>query len=714
MSRAPLLAVLSILALAAPAGAATTIVPDTFDDQLPADCSAGHPAGTCSLREAVTEAQDGDRIQLAEGTYALQLNELLVDQDVTFVGAGPSKTIIQQHATGKRVLEFDVGTTASMSGLTITGGNLVGSDGANETMVTPVQDGGGAYGGAINARGTALTLTLVDIVGNSTTGGKGGNGLSPGSGAGHDAGDGGSASSSAIDGTGNVTLDRVTVADNVAHGGNGGNGGNGSGSGDGGVGGKGGPGSGAIGGGSGMVLVVRDSTISGNTGFAGTGGHGGNGGAGPGGSGGDGGRSVRGTGGGIFSNGDVTIVNSTITVNEIHGGTGGDGGSGVFAGGGNGGYAESGLGGGVSLLNAGNTDINGHIASSTIANNSVFAGTGGAGGFGLVSGADGDVGLAFGGNLAVYSDKAEIRDSVIVGGVASSASSTNCDVGGGEVTSHGYNVEDKNQCIPTPATGDRHDIDAKLGPLQENGGPTKTMAPLGGSPIINGGPAVCQGDGTPLTTDQRGMPRDAACDNGAYEAIAPAVGMRPAVGGSPVTGKTVTCVPGTFTGDAPQTIETAWLRDGQQVATGTDYPIPAGDAGHELVCRQTATNAYGSATGDSIGVAVTAAPTPAGGNNGGATPTISNLKIKPKTLHRRTKAKVTFTLSAPARVTFKLCKRKGKKCKRVKKGAPKALQGKQGANRVTLKAKGLKRGRYRLTATPAGGKGARVSFRVVQ
>ena len=50
----------------------------------------------------------------------------------------------------------------------------------------------------------------------------------------------------------------------------------------------------------------------------------------------------------------------------------------------------------------------------------------------------------------------------------------------------------------------------------------------------------------------------------------------------------------------------------------------------------------------------------------------------------------------------------------MKKGAPKALKGKQGANSRRWRAKRLKPGRYRLTATPAGGKGVRVSFRVVQ
>ena len=113
MSRAPLLVLLSFFALTGTAGAATTFVPDTYGDQLPADCSPGHGAGACSLREAVNEAQDGDTIQLGEGTYALLLDQLLVTHDVTFVGAGAAKTMIQQQATGKRVVEPDDGSSTS-------------------------------------------------------------------------------------------------------------------------------------------------------------------------------------------------------------------------------------------------------------------------------------------------------------------------------------------------------------------------------------------------------------------------------------------------------------------------------------------------------------------------------------------------------------------------------------------------------------------------
>lgn len=54
--------------------------------------------------------------------------------------------------------------------------------------------------------------------------------------------------------------------------------------------------------------------------------------------------------------------------------------------------------------------------------------------------------------------------------------------------------------------------DALLGPLADNGGPTRTQALLAGSPAIDAGSAT----GAPAT-DQRGLPRVGAVDIGAYE-----------------------------------------------------------------------------------------------------------------------------------------------------------------------------------------------------
>jgi hypothetical protein len=58
-------------------------------------------------------------------------------------------------------------------------------------------------------------------------------------------------------------------------------------------------------------------------------------------------------------------------------------------------------------------------------------------------------------------------------------------------------------------------IDAKLGAAADNGGPTRTIALLAGSPALNGGSGASTTD-----TDQRGVPRGRVLDIGAYQASA--------------------------------------------------------------------------------------------------------------------------------------------------------------------------------------------------
>jgi hypothetical protein len=62
----------------------------------------------------------------------------------------------------------------------------------------------------------------------------------------------------------------------------------------------------------------------------------------------------------------------------------------------------------------------------------------------------------------------------------------------------------------SPCTSSVVVADPQLGPLQNNGGTTDTMAPAAGSPAIG------QGTGCP-STDQRGQPRKSPCTLGAYE-----------------------------------------------------------------------------------------------------------------------------------------------------------------------------------------------------
>lgn len=93
----------------------------------------------------------------------------------------------------------------------------------------------------------------------------------------------------------------------------------------------------------------------------------------------------------------------------------------------------------------------------------------------------------------------------------------------GTMTSGGYNLIGRNTgCGITPGTGDKIGtpgipFDAGLGPLRENGGPTRTHALHAFSAARNSG---AQGAGC-LATDQRGVPRPQGkrCDIGSYEYV---------------------------------------------------------------------------------------------------------------------------------------------------------------------------------------------------
>ena len=84
-------------------------------------------------------------------------------------------------------------------------------------------------------------------------------------------------------------------------------------------------------------------------------------------------------------------------------------------------------------------------------------------------------------------------------------------VGGG--SSHGgTNLIRTTTFLGAPTSSAALTADPRLGPLQNNGGPTPTMALAAGSPAINAGPAA----GAP-GTDQRGFSRVGTPDIGAFE-----------------------------------------------------------------------------------------------------------------------------------------------------------------------------------------------------
>jgi hypothetical protein len=175
---------------------------------------------------------------------------------------------------------------------------------------------------------------------------------------------------------------------------------------------------------------------------------------------------LRSVGGGISNGGTLTISNSTFSENSA----GGDGGG---------------------ISNGGTLTIN----NSTLSRNSA----------------------ATGGGIWNYdTSPATLQNSIF----ANSPNGGNCS---GPMTSNGYNLSSDNTCNFNN-TGDQNNTDPRLGPLQNNGGLTPTMALPSGSPAIDAGnPSGCtDSQGHLLKTDQRGKPRPdtedtGGCDMGAFE-----------------------------------------------------------------------------------------------------------------------------------------------------------------------------------------------------
>lgn len=78
----------------------------------------------------------------------------------------------------------------------------------------------------------------------------------------------------------------------------------------------------------------------------------------------------------------------------------------------------------------------------------------------------------------------------------------------------------------------------------------------------------------------------------------------PSIRGTAAVGDTLSCDPGTWS-NVPDLAE-RWLRDGAVItdATGATYDVADADAGHQLVCRVTATNGHGTTHVDSAAVAI--------------------------------------------------------------------------------------------------------------
>ena len=218
-------------------------------------------------------------------------------------------------------------------------------------------------------------------------------------------------------------------------------------------------------------------------------------------------------GGGVFNQGTLTINNSTIAGNKVIAPPGGFTSSGGYV------PPGYGVGGGIYMI-GGTLSIN----SSTLANNQAIggtattvynnpAGTGQGGGLYIAGGtvsidhstlagneASGGAGIipgvGYGGGIynAAGASALQIHDTILADNTADFDPDLD-----GSFTSQGYNLIGNSAGGSGFAASDLLNLDPQLGPLQNNGGPTQTMALLPGSPAIDAG----DNNGAP-DYDQRG------------------------------------------------------------------------------------------------------------------------------------------------------------------------------------------------------------------
>jgi predicted outer membrane repeat protein len=423
--------------------------------------------GPGSLRQALADANDGDTITFAvTGPITLTSGGLPVTKNVTISGPGSNQLSVDGN---QALFVFGIfpGKTATISGLSIRNGQAgIWNEGTLTVSDCVVSDN--SYEGLYNDYGTA-TLSNCVVSGNSGTGLYGHYGTL-------------TVSNCNVSGNafgiysdhGTATVSNCVVTGNSS-GGLGDNGSYGP-----------SPNDRTF---QGASLTIADSTISNNSGpgvdNAGgdltivsttlTGNHNPEG-------------QDSGYGGGIYAHysgkapPSTTIINSTISGNSafydgggisapylmivnstVSGNSAGDSGGGIS-------------GGGMVITNstvsgnsAGNTGGGITTGGQTVLTNTTISGNSAGSGGGIYTGGQ--------------NSTLEICNTILNAGVLGENIFNN----GGTVTSLGYNISSDNGDGYLNGPGDQINTDPLLGPLQDNGGPTLTHAPLTGSPAIDAG-----------------------------------------------------------------------------------------------------------------------------------------------------------------------------------------------------------------------------------
>src|SRR6266487_2639461 len=529
-----------------------------------------HDAGPGSLRQAIDLANPGSTITFSSnlrGPIQLKRN-LNFGKSLTLLGPGADKLAI---SSGSR--NFGIGiaidTSVSFLGLAFSDSHIKGvssnafssfiSNSGTLTLINCRISGnsaqsppglGGVTGGGGIVNSGKLTLTNSIVSGNTAFGGP----IMYGQGIG---GYGGGISNS-----GTLILNNSIVSGNTAQEGRGATTGNNLGGGGGGIsnsgrlilnnsvisdntaGGGRGTGSGGYGGGiastdfSGLQtphITLTNSTISGNIASGSA-------------------KDSGGSGGGIFNqSGDLTMINSTISKNQVTGGRLGDDRD-------NNGYPSNGYGfnsqfsigsGGGGIANSSSDNFTGSNTDNylygtlTLINSTITGNTASTHGGGMINwgskatvvfctiygnsaqkGAEIDTEISYlsygpDPGFKPFPGQVQVRNSMVVSDRTSGSAIE------GSFTSEGYNLLQKRPglTIADPDNMHRTDVivdsatDVKIA-LQLSGKPPRLLALLVGSPAIDRIPlSACHPNG--ISADQRGVkrPQGTLCDIGAYEFI---------------------------------------------------------------------------------------------------------------------------------------------------------------------------------------------------